>query len=584
MHIPAHVEASQHPSFHNRKGVVSQNVLSACSFDMTFLYVLGGWEGSASNARVLHNALTRSDDPLIVPHGKYFIVDAGYAHSPGFLVPYRGVRYHLQEYRPGRAPMNKELFNYRHVQLRNAIERCFSVMKGRFSILKTAAQYPFETQVKIVVACSLLHNFIRQEDETKQDLDDVGIPVGDVESNPTLNEVLTMDERQWLVQVTQWEKEAWIKVHDEIAERMWTDTQMNSEMSDNWVSSTPTPTQSPARSPVLPTRFSPREKTVKSLVEPLLRAAKIKWTRTMDQILFNTLLEQIALGRKVDNGFKREAYHAAAEEVSRRTEILVNWQNVQNRLRYHKREYNDVKDMLAASGFAWDSERMVVTAPDEVWEEYLKTHPRAEKLRGKRIERLDDLATIVGTDHATGCYAQGSRNMVAASSRVQRDLNEAWTDLDDDTDAHIDISEDNLGDSAGNFRASNESHKESENRSFRNTPSRGTECGSSRGGSTTTKRMRTACPCDVLGVSLDGVAEAMQKFRLGKEVNRNTKVLDLLEEVQGLTNPEFIEVGGLLTKDEKLASFFVSLRPERRVDWLKKTLSDFNRNVGGGSA
>ncbi|XP_058094897.1 uncharacterized protein At2g29880-like [Magnolia sinica] len=140
----------------------------------------------------------------------------------------------------------------------------------------------------------------------------------------------------------------------------------------------------------------------------------------MDQILFNTLLEQIALGQQADNGFKREAYYAAAEEVSRRTEISVNWQNVQNRLRYHKQEYNDVKDMLAASGFGWDSERMVVTDPDEVWEEYLKTHPRAEKLRGKRIEQLDDLATIVGTDHVTGCYAQGSRNMAAASSRVQR--------------------------------------------------------------------------------------------------------------------------------------------------------------------
>ncbi|XP_058102162.1 uncharacterized protein LOC131246250 isoform X2 [Magnolia sinica] len=43
-----------------------------------------------------------------------------------------------------------------------------------------------------------------------------------------------------------------------------------------------------------------------------------------------------------------------------------------NRLRYYKRDYNAVKDMLAARRFGWDNERMVVTAPDEVWEEYLR--------------------------------------------------------------------------------------------------------------------------------------------------------------------------------------------------------------------
>ncbi|XP_058088293.1 uncharacterized protein At2g29880-like [Magnolia sinica] len=94
-------------------------------------------------------------------------------------------------------------------------------------------------------------------------------------------------------------------------------------------------------------------------------------------------------------------------------------------MRYHKREYNNLKDMLAASGFGWDNERMVVIAPDEVWDEYLKSHPRAERLRGKRIERMDDLAAIVGLDHAIGRYAQGSRNMAASSSRIQRDLNDA---------------------------------------------------------------------------------------------------------------------------------------------------------------
>ncbi|XP_058098188.1 uncharacterized protein At2g29880-like [Magnolia sinica] len=162
-----------------------------------------------------------------------------------------------------------------------------------------------------------------------------------------------------------------------------------------------TPTQSPLRTPVMPTRNSPRGKTVKSLAKPLSRAAKIKWSAEMDQVFFDVLLEQVALGRKANNGFKREAYQVTAEEVMKHTDIPVNWQNVQNRLRYCKHEYIVVMDMLAASGFGWDNERMVITAPDEVWEDYLKSHSRATHLRRKRIERMDDLVVIVGSDQAT---------------------------------------------------------------------------------------------------------------------------------------------------------------------------------------
>ncbi|XP_058103623.1 L10-interacting MYB domain-containing protein-like [Magnolia sinica] len=214
---------------------------------------------------------------------------------------------------------------------------------------------------------------------------------------------------------------------------------------------TSTPTQSTAKTPPVATRCSPRAKTMKSLVEPSSRASKIKWTSAMDQILFDTFLEQVALGRKADNGFKREGYQIAADKVIKHTEVIVTWQNVSNRLRYYKQEYIVVKDMLAASGFGWESERIVVTAPDEVWEQYLRSHPNAVRLRGKRINRMDDLAVICGSDQATGHYIQGSKSMATStsSSCLQRDLNEAWNSVDDDMDDTIDLSEDYVTDSIG---------------------------------------------------------------------------------------------------------------------------------------
>jgi hypothetical protein len=61
---------------------------------MKFVYVLAVWEGSASDSRVLRDAMSR-DDAFAIPSGKYYLVDARYTNGPGFLAPYRSTRYHL---------------------------------------------------------------------------------------------------------------------------------------------------------------------------------------------------------------------------------------------------------------------------------------------------------------------------------------------------------------------------------------------------------------------------------------------------------------------------------------------------------
>jgi hypothetical protein len=58
----------------------------------------------------------------------------------------------------------KELFNYRHAQLRNVIERTFGVLKRRFKVLTAAQEYPMADQARIVSAVAVVHNFIRTYD------------------------------------------------------------------------------------------------------------------------------------------------------------------------------------------------------------------------------------------------------------------------------------------------------------------------------------------------------------------------------------------------------------------------------------
>ncbi|CAN1243444.1 Putative nuclease HARBI1 [Linum perenne] len=167
MHIPANVPAKDQSRFRNKKGFLSQNVLAACTFDLQFIFIYPGWEGSATDSRVLRAVL---DDPTqnfpCIPEGKYYLVDNGYINMEGFIAPYPGVRSHLHQFRgANQLPRTAmELFNHRHSSLRNAIHKSFNVLKKRFPILKVATQYGIQIQRDIVIAACVLHNFVRHEE------------------------------------------------------------------------------------------------------------------------------------------------------------------------------------------------------------------------------------------------------------------------------------------------------------------------------------------------------------------------------------------------------------------------------------
>ena len=93
----------------------------------------------------------------------------------GFLAPYRGQRYHLNDWREGHMPTtHEEFFNMKHFAARNVIERCFGLLKLRWAILRSPCFYPIKTQCKIILACCLIHNLIKREmpvDPLEQELD-----------------------------------------------------------------------------------------------------------------------------------------------------------------------------------------------------------------------------------------------------------------------------------------------------------------------------------------------------------------------------------------------------------------------------
>ena len=68
-HIRVKVSNKDAPRYWGRKGYPTQNVLTAYSFDLKFMYVLPSWEGTASDSRIIKSALIRNNN-LKIPLGK----------------------------------------------------------------------------------------------------------------------------------------------------------------------------------------------------------------------------------------------------------------------------------------------------------------------------------------------------------------------------------------------------------------------------------------------------------------------------------------------------------------------------------
>jgi hypothetical protein len=202
-------------AWRNRKGFLSQNVFAACSFDLQFTFIHAGWQGSAHDSLVLKDALIK--DRFLPPQGKYFVADAGYYSTDFLLIPYQKTRYHLREYAKAklRPETKEELFNLRHAQLRNAIERIFGVVKRKFKILQRPPEFSIRQQVQLVLALTALHNFVISR-QASSDVD--------------YHDLDEFDEAEWSppappdVETRYGEaKVAMQRLRDEIAEQMWAD-------------------------------------------------------------------------------------------------------------------------------------------------------------------------------------------------------------------------------------------------------------------------------------------------------------------------------------------------------------------------
>ncbi len=160
-HIAADIPTKKQLRWRDRKGKATQNVFAAVRSDYTFSYVLASAEGSMNDATLYAQAFGRS---FRVPEGRYdYMADSGFGTRQGVMVPFPGVKYHLQDWRDtDKRPENaKELYNLRHARIRVVFQQAFGHLKRRWKIVRVAPiECSIRKQVQIGYAVTGLHNFI----------------------------------------------------------------------------------------------------------------------------------------------------------------------------------------------------------------------------------------------------------------------------------------------------------------------------------------------------------------------------------------------------------------------------------------
>ncbi|XP_048592642.1 uncharacterized protein At2g29880-like [Brassica napus] len=159
-----------------------------------------------------------------------------------------------------------------------------------------------------------------------------------------------------------------------------------------------------------------------------VKSGYFPWTSQESHLLKRLLVDGIRRGWRDSNGSltKRTIETKVLPILNKQLRCNKTYKHYLNRMKSLKKEYHSYTDLLRfSSGFGWDPVTKQFTAPDEVWEEYLKAHPNNDNMKTKTFEAFEDLEVIFESATARGNNAFGlGGDATAEAFEVENDVQE----------------------------------------------------------------------------------------------------------------------------------------------------------------
>ena len=110
-------------------------------------------------------------------------------------------------------------------------------------------------------------------------------------------------------------------------------------------------------------------------------SAALLWTDAAETTLLATLCDQVDIGKRSENGYKKEAWDAVVRALSVEGFTCTNDQ-AKNKNNGLKSRYRTWTELSTQSGFGWNDETERFEASEEVWDEYCKVGVSSVYLKG----------------------------------------------------------------------------------------------------------------------------------------------------------------------------------------------------------
>ncbi|RYR10732.1 hypothetical protein Ahy_B05g079210 isoform A [Arachis hypogaea] len=156
----------------------------------------------------------------------------------------------------------------------------------------------------------------------------------------------------------------------------------------------------------------------------------LRWSDEMDEALLNALAEEALKDNRHDGSWTIEAYANVVKTLNIAIGPHITKNHIKNRMKTLKDHFAEAYDLFHhLSGFAWNLVTRKFEAEEEVWQDFIKEKPQAEKWRKMQIKHYDILKELFGADRATGKGAATSRERIQQLDRDPIDLNDSFENV-----------------------------------------------------------------------------------------------------------------------------------------------------------